>query len=178
MSPPPGPRRLAIWELGLLVAGIGVGFWLFGMQGGGPGESRLHFIAVGVLGGASVIGPPILLWERRRRRARWGPGELLWFAHGTSAWLLWPPIIAQRAWPNPNAAMGEGSVAPLCFLYGTPLMAIYMGAALLFGGWIRTRGRSRRRRRSWRERFGLILGALWAATGLWVLDLIYLTKRW
>jgi hypothetical protein len=26
---------------------------------------------------------------------------------------------------------------------------------------------------SWRERFGLVLGALWAATGLWVLYLIY-----
>jgi hypothetical protein len=60
-----------------------------------------------------------------------------------------------------------------CFAYGTPLMAIYVGSALLFGGWIRRKGRSRRRRLSWRERFGLALGIAWAATGGYVLYLIY-----
>ena len=60
-----------------------------------------------------------------------------------------------------------------CFAYGTPLMAIYVGSALLFGGWIRRKGRARRRRLSWRERFGLVLGIAWAATGGYVLFLIY-----
>jgi uncharacterized protein (TIGR03382 family) len=60
----------------------------------------------------------------------------------------------------------------MCFAYGTPLMAIYVTAALLVGGWL---GRRRRRqlRRSWRERFGLVLGLTWACTGLYVLYLLY-----
>ena len=90
----PGPRRLAIWEMGLLIAGIAVGFWLFGMMPGGPGPGWAWYSAlIGVLGGMSIVGPPLLLWERRRRRGRWGPGELLWFSTGTSAWLLWPPVV-------------------------------------------------------------------------------------
>ena len=122
---------------------------------------------IGVLGGMSVVGPPILLWERRRRRTRWGPGELLWFSTGTSAWLLWPPVVVARA------RQAQLPTANTCFFYGTPLMAIYVGSALLFGGWIRRKGRSRRRRLSWRERFGLALGMAWAATGLYVLYLLY-----
>jgi hypothetical protein len=128
-------------------------------------------VLIGVLGGASVIGPPILLWERRRRRKKWGPGEVMWFAEGMSAWLLWPPAVIHRIKntpPGPDRAMSAA-----CFAYGTPLMAVWVGSALLCGGWIRRRGPRRRRMLSWRERFGLILGILWACTGGWVLYLIY-----
>src|SRR3982750_3000139 len=89
----PRPRRLAIWEICLLVAGIAVGFWLLGMADMGPGQPGWFGPLIGVLGGMPAAGPPILLWERRRRKARWGPGEVLWFSSGISAWLLWPPVI-------------------------------------------------------------------------------------
>jgi hypothetical protein len=166
----PGPRRLAIWELCLLVAGVAFGLWLFAINKEDPGVDPFA-VLIGVLGGASVIGPPILLWERRRRRKKWGPGEVMWFAEGMSAWLLWPPAVIHRiknAPPGPDRAMGAA-----CFAYGTPLMALWVGSALLCGGWIRRRGRRRRRMLSWRERFGLILSLLWACTGGWVLYLIY-----
>jgi hypothetical protein len=166
----PGPRRLAIWELCLLVAGVAIGLWLFGLS---PDESlrNLFGILIGVLGGASVIAPPILLWERRRRKTKWGPGEVMWFAEGMSAWLLWPPSVFRRLNQSPPAIGSETGAQ--CFAYGTPLMAIWVGSALLFGGWIRRRGKRRRRMLSWRERFGLFLSILWACTGGWVLYLIY-----
>ena len=169
---------MAIWELGLLIAGIAVGFWLFGMG------LRLHFfgnepepgpnaygIWIGLLGGLSVVGPPILLWERRRRKRRFGPGEILWFSHGMSAWLLWPPVVLARASRDPRLQI-DSPLSVSCFAYGTPLMALYLGSALLAGGWIRRRGRARRRY-SWHEQFGLILGILWACTGGYCLYLIY-----
>ena len=174
-SNPDRPRRLAIWEMCLLVAGIAVGFWLFGMMEMGPGGLGWYGPLIGVLGGMSVVGPPILLWERRRRRSRWGPGEVLWFSSGISAWLLWPPIVIVRLRGQGGGQVGGGTTAT-CFAYGTPLMAIYVGSALLFGGWIRRKGWSRRRRLSWREKFGLALGVAWAATGGYVLYLIYAEK--
>ena len=167
-----GPRRLTIRELGLLIAGIAVGLRLIGMSDM-VGEYPWYAPLVGVLGGMAAVGPPILLWERRRRRRRWGPGETLWFTTGVSAWLLWPPIIYHRVRPPGVPAFGnEGAAATFCFLYGTPLMALHVVLVLLCGGWIRRRGR-RRRPLCWRDRFGLILGGLWAATGLWVLYMIY-----
>jgi hypothetical protein len=60
----------------------------------------------------------------------------------------------------------------MCFAYGTPLMAVYVTAALLAGGWLGKR-RRRRRRLSWREQFGLLLGLCWACTGFYVLYILY-----
>jgi hypothetical protein len=51
-------------------------------------------------------------------------------------------------------------------------MALYVTISLLAGGWLRPR-RLRRVRRSWTETFGLLLGLLWACTGLYVLVLLY-----
>lgn len=169
---PARPRRLAIWELCALIAGVAVGIWLLAKDVGDPAPSP-YGLWIGVLGGASIVGPPLLLGERRRRRARWGPGEVFWFSTGASAWLLWPPVVVARLRGRPAGPGGPGTMGAQCFAYGTPLMAVYVGSALLFGGWIRRKGRSRRRRLSWRERFGLALGVAWAATGGYVLYLIY-----
>ena len=177
MQKRPAPKRFGIGHMAVLIAGVTFGFWLLGLgvgedigpAVGAPGrEINPYGIIVGVLGGLSVVGPPLLLLARKRERRRFGPGELIWFTQGTSAWLLWPPIVVNRMRPAP----GPGSTAAICFAYGTPLMAIYLGAALLFGGWIRV-GKKRRRARSWRETFGLLLGVLWACTGGYCLYIIW-----
>jgi hypothetical protein len=51
-------------------------------------------------------------------------------------------------------------------------MAVYVTLSLLASGHLR---RSRRRRiyRSWQETFGLLLGLLWACTGLYVISMFY-----
>ena len=152
----------------LLVIGMSVGFWLIArdVRYSAPGDSLL-LIVFAVLGGLSVIGPPILLFELWRRRVRWQAGKVLWFAQGMASWLLWPPVIYRRI----QGKNLEQSMAAGCWMYGTPLMAIYVTLALLAGGWLR-RGR-RRRWRSWREQFGLLLGMAWACTGFYMLYLIY-----
>jgi hypothetical protein len=158
-----------------LVAGLAVGLWLFlpiVVDRNNPREVSALILAGAaiVLGGLASAGPPILLAARRRERAPWGAGKVLWFASGTSAWLLWPPVIVHRVrnpGDGPSATQSE-----VCFLYGTPLMAVYVTAALVAGGWLSGR-RRRRLARSWREQFGLFLGLAWACTGLYVLWLIY-----
>jgi hypothetical protein len=94
----------------------------------------------------------------------------LWFCQGTASWLLWPPVIVHQVRAKPGEITGGAAV---CYLYGTPLMALYVTIALLAGGWLPLRRRRRRRPRSWTERFGLILGLIWACTGLYVLWGIY-----
>lgn len=175
---PRGGRRLGIGigETMALIAGLGMGLWLARLvphQGGSRVEhlrGAVLFWAAWLLGGLSVVGPPLLLAERRRRRGGrpWGAGKVLWFSSGTAAWLLWPPVVVRGvAGREPT-----GSPTALCFIYGTPLMALYVTAALVAGGWL---GRRRRQRlaRSWRETFGLILGLAWACTGLYVLEMLY-----
>ncbi len=179
IAAPPG-RRMHLGEMMLLIVGVALGFWIImpptdrgpmlGAMEGGP----LPWTSM-LLGGVSLMGPVLILLERWRRRRRkvspepWEAGRLLWFCSGTAAWLLWPPIVYQRV--AKGRGFGEASSA-MCFAYGTPLMALYVVAALLAGGWLR-RSRRRRIRRSWQERFGLILGLLWACTGLYVLAMLY-----
>ena len=165
------PRRLVIWELLVLVAGVALGLWLFTKDLKDPGTGKRWVMAiVVVLGGCSVVGPPLLLWERRRSKAVWRAGRILWFAQGTAAWLMWPPMVAVRV---RGEGIGQTSTG-VCYFYGTPLMALYVTLALLAGGWIRPRRGRRRRRTSWRERFGLLLGLAWACTGLYLLATLYL----
>jgi hypothetical protein len=178
VEPRPRARRMAIWELSLLIAGIAVGFWLFGMGlrfqiFGDQPEPKVnpYGVWIGLLGGLSIVGPPLLLWERRRSKRRFGPGGILWFSQGMSAWLLWPPFVIARASSDPRLNR-DSPLSAHCFAYGTPLMALYLGSALLAGGWFRRRGRARLRY-SWHERFGLILGMIWACTGGYCLYLIY-----
>lgn len=101
-QPRTGESRLSIGVAMLLVAGATVGIWLALGElrsrnvGGGPDDyfAKVIFVFVFVLGGLALVGVPLLLWTARRRP--WAAGRLLWFAHGTAAWLLWPPIVYQR----------------------------------------------------------------------------------
>jgi hypothetical protein len=172
----PGPSRradrLTIGVLMLLTAGLALGIWLIlpefrrtlhSEDDGGIDAIMLLFVFA--LGGVSLVGPPLQLMTARGRP--WGAGRFLWFAHGTAAWLLWPPVVYLRARGQEKNSAGE-----MCFYYGTPLMAVYVTFALLAGGHFR-RSRRRRMYRSWQETFGLLLGLLWACTGLYWITLFY-----
>jgi hypothetical protein len=161
----------------VIVAGLAVGFWLVlpDLRTNQPApmgsvSDLVLIVAVAVLGGVSLAGPPLLLLGWRTPRPTWGAGRVLWFSAGTSAWLLWPPIVVRRL--GDGRFSGPGSETGICFAYGTPLMAVYVTAALLAGGWFRP-GRRRRMRRSWQETFGLLLGLAWACTGLYLLVSLY-----
>ncbi len=175
MEPKRDHPHLNLFEAMLFIAGLALALWLIvpdlreKQPTMGALADKAFLIVVVVLGGLSLVGPLLLLAEVRRRRRPWGPGKLLWFASGMAEWLLWPPIVYRRA--VHDAKFGD-STSAICFAYGTPLMAIYVTAALLAGGWLRRR-RRRRRPLSWREYFGLILGLAWACTGLYVLYMIY-----
>ena len=171
-------RRFTILDMMLLIAGAAVGLWLVIVEGkdANGDEGAWLFYLVFLLGGLSTIGPPLLLWERYRRpgsgpRPRFRAGEFLWFCQGTATWLLWPPVIFHRVQarggPEPRV------LSSVCFFYGTPLMAIYVTIALIAGGWLRRPRRGARARRSWTETFGLILGLIWACTGLYMLAQVY-----
>ena len=170
--PPRGNQQLTVLELMILIAGVAVGIWLVAKDLTSA-DNTIEFedvmaVVIAVLGGLSVVGPPLLLLEWRRRRVHWHAGKVLWFAQGMASWLLWPPVVYTRL-------RGKGfndSMSGMCWFYGTPLMAIYVTLALLSGGWLR---RSRRRRlgRSWREQFGLLLGMAWACSGFYILYLLY-----
>ncbi|MDB5352325.1 MAG: hypothetical protein JWN86_3572 [Planctomycetota bacterium] len=163
--------RVTLFELMALTAGMAIGLWLIvpqlrkGPTAGSP-NVVMGLLAFS-LGGLSLAGPPLLLWERRRSRRTWGAGRVMWFSQGMASWLLWPPIVYSRARGGDLPGMATG-----CYMYGTPLMAIYMTAALVCGGWLRKR-RRRARRHSWRERFGLGLALVWACFGLYILSIFY-----
>jgi hypothetical protein len=155
-----------------LVAGLALGIWLLipELLQRSPGEIEelILYSATCLLGGLTVVGPALLLIELRRSRRPWREGKLLWFSLGMAEWLLWPPMVVARA---QGKSMSD-TEASICFAYGTPLMAIYVTASLLAGGWLRP-NRRRRLKHSWREQFGLLLGLAWACTGCYVLYLIY-----
>ncbi len=172
-------RRLTILDMMLLIAGLAVGLWLgLGLIRKDPNaeiEFTVLLAAAYLLGGVSLIGPPLLLWQRyhHRPRKRLGVGESFWFCQGTASWLLWPPVIVRRV----GGIEGPGPMSGLCFAYGTPLMALSITITLLAGGWLRVR-RRRRKPRHWTETFGLILGLLWACTGLYALSILYRADFW
>ena len=133
-QPRTGESALSIGLAMLLIAGATVGIWLAlgelrsRNMGNGPDDhiAKVIFVFVFVLGGVSLVGVPLLL--RTARHRPWGAGRLLWFAQGTAAWLLWPPIVYQRV-----QGRTAGSISAICYFYGTPLMALYMTLALF--GW-------------------------------------------
>ncbi len=121
-----------------------------------------------ILGGLSLAGPIVVIRSRRGRRQPPRPGELIWATQGIATWLLWPPVV----WKRLSGGNLEDTSSGVCYAYGTPLMALYLTIGLLAGGWLRPR-RFRRRALPWQECFGLVLGFLWACTGLYVLWLLY-----
>lgn len=160
-----------------LIAAAAFGFWLALPRLRSqppPGGVQLNLddfasLAMHVLGGLTLVGPPLLCSEARRRRRRWGPGKFLWCTQGVVTWLMYPPIVYVRAMKGKsNEAMTE-----VCFFYGTPIMGLAVLIALIAGGRLRKWWR-RPSSRAWRERFGMLLGVLWAAFGLYVLTLLYL----
>jgi hypothetical protein len=167
----------------LLVAGAAVGFWLVVDQLRLPPDQIREagppwlLATIFVVGGFSLIGVPLLLVTARRKP--WGAGRVLWFTSGTAAWLLWPPVVYHRVAGAQGGAMSGGTMSGVCFFYGTPLMAVYVTLALLAKGAFRP---SQRRRlwRSQQELLGLLLGLVWACTGLYFIGLFYvsdLSKR-
>src|SRR4051812_25085442 len=121
-------RRLTIWELMLLIAGVAVGLGLFAgewkRQDAMGSLGGWLIVTAGVLGGLSLVGPPLLLGERFRNRNRpWRAGKILWFAQGMASWLLWPPVVYRRVARGPEAGVGMSGT---CYAYGTPLMALYV----------------------------------------------------
>ena len=171
-----GRQRFRLGEAMLLVAGVALGLWLVipdiqeRSNRMSPMPDQVMLGVVAVLGGLSLVGVPLLLHERFRGRARlWGAGKVLWFSGGLAAWLMWPPVVIRRV---QGGKYGD-SMTGVCFVYGTPLMAVWMVVALLAGGWLRKKHRRRAAARSWRERFGLLLGLAWACTGLYILFLLY-----
>lgn len=169
--------RFSIAQMLIMVAGIAVAFSVmrplvlvdYDGEDGGPIQMVPVFlrIVIVILGGISLTGVPLLLLRRRRDRTRWGPGKMAWFMHGTASWLLWPPILTWQL-----SDKSDGPWSAVCWLWGTPLMGIYVTAALLAGGWLRRRDR-RGLRRNWSERFGLLLACAWACSGLYLLSLLY-----
>jgi hypothetical protein len=172
--------RMNLAALMLLIAGAGLGFWLVlndlkeMLFLSGPGNTEPSWskwdppglvLLVFTVGGMSLVGVPLLLWTARHRV--WHAGRLLWFIQGTASWLLWPPMVYQR---TAEGSLKGGLTA--CYYYGTPAMALYVTIALLAGGYL-SRGRRRRIRRSWQEQVGLVLGLLWACTGLYMISLYY-----
>jgi hypothetical protein len=165
--------RLHVGVVMLLIAGVALGLWLaipefqseFRSEDIDRRIGAVLMLVVFMLGGLSLVGPPLLLLTARHRH--WQAGRFLWFAHGTAAWLLWPPVVYVRAGGTANR-----SASATCFFYGTPLMAVYVTLALLAGGRFR-RSRRRRMLRSWQETFGLILGLLWACTGIYLISTFY-----
>jgi RsiW-degrading membrane proteinase PrsW (M82 family) len=162
-------RNITLRAVFLLVTGAAVGFWLFAPffrdRDAGPFEKWVLAV-IAFLGGIALAGGPLLLWQRFKDRRRWGPGRLLWFASSSATWLLWPPVVAARLRGK------EESTVLICYYYGTPLMALWVVLALLAGRWVRPK-RRKARPLPWTERLGLLLGLLWACTGLYVLYQIY-----
>ena len=162
-SPPREP--LTLFTAMALIVGCGIGFWMIKISVGG--SRAILEMAAFLAGGLSLVGPPLILWDRRRRRRSFGAGRFLWFSTGMASWLLWPPIIYTRA----RAIPAQSETAP-CYLYGTPLMALYVVLTLLAGGWFRKK-RRRAIRLSWYEQFGLLLGLAWACLGVYFLSIFY-----
>ncbi len=180
-------RRFSVVDGMAFVAGLAIAFWVFrepllqawneppppGSMGFRPFfawiDQFVYALVTVLLGGLSLAGIPLLLRDHQARPRRWGPGKTLWFAQGTAAWLLWPPVVYQKL-SRPGT---KESVSAICYFYGTPLMAVYMVAALWAGRSLRQKRRAERRVLCWRERFGLILGLAWACTGLYLLSMFY-----
>jgi hypothetical protein len=155
----------------LLIAGVATGLWFskgdrdLGISFG-EWDGDVFVTTCYILGGLSLIGPPYL-WVTARRQ-HWGEGRLHWLVLGAAVWLTWPGIALVSGRINTHSRDASNAL----FLVATPLVALCLGLGLLASGRLRY-ARRRLIRRSWQERFGLILGLAWSCTGVYLLALVY-----
>ena len=181
----PRTDRLSIGIVMLLVVGVAIGIWLVGedlkelLSGGtnriprwgfGWLDSWMAIVAGSLLGGISLIGPPLLLLRGRRRP--WGPGRILWFTYGTATWVFWAPVVYLKAIDDNRSHSTRADEQIVLAL--PAVTSLFTMPAMVASGAL---GRSRRRRlfRSWQERFGVILGAGWTCMGLYWVAWLYRT---
>jgi hypothetical protein len=96
------PNRLNVGMVMLQIAGVALGLWLVipwlrarAVEAGRQPDVHEWLLGlVFVLGGISLLGPPLLLVTARN--LRWAAGRLLWSAYGTAVWVLWPPMVYKR----------------------------------------------------------------------------------
>ena len=175
--------RLNIGIVMLLVVGVAIGIWLVGDDlkellssgkarfphwGFGWLDSWIAVVAGSLLGGRSLIGPPLLLLRGRRRP--WGPGRILWFTYGTATWVFWAPVFYLKAIDDNQSHRTRADEEIVLAL--PSVTSLFTMPAVVASGAL---GRSRRSRlfRSWQERFGVLLGAGWTCLGLYWVAWIY-----
>jgi hypothetical protein len=80
-------QNLTIRDALLLITGIAAAFGMFAPQFKDFTISNFHdwldALCV-LLGGLSLVGVPLLLWQRRKDPRLWSPGCLFWFATGVT----------------------------------------------------------------------------------------------
>ena len=116
-------------------------------------------VATMLLGGVSLLGPPLLLAERRHRRRSVGGGQGRLVVQGMASWLLWPPIIYTWA---PGLRMTEAADVGLLRLRHA-LMALYVTLSLWPAAGCDGSPSAPTNPSSCAEQFGIVLGLAWAA---------------
>ena len=191
-NPSPGARGResgpTLGEVMALVAGLGVAFALFAetLRADDRPTVAWHLWPLMILGGLS-LPMPWLIARRHQRNVHgavatpppslmdWNAWEFLVAIQGWAAWMTWPPLVMMR-WNNQKV---HESATFCTYFFGTPLMSLAVLATL-----IQTQGIRGLRRRGrlggdpmspashtrpplpWTTTFAMILGALWALSGL------------
>jgi hypothetical protein len=159
-------KQLTILDAMILIAGVAFGLWLFGPEFAEAHDDQWLVIVVSILGGVSLAGTPLILMDRFQGGRRWRSGALHWLAMGLGCWAFVPALTTLRL-----EIVSKRSIAPTCFVYSLPLMGLFLLLATLIGGrpiarWWICRG-------WWPEWVGMWILVGWAATGCYVLYLVY-----
>jgi|GEM_PF-3949223 len=194
-GPPPASRGLqhgtgsgpTLIEWMALVAGLAVAFALFGeLLRSDDNKAAWHVWPLAILGGLSLPMPWLITRRLRSKHRRqgattpptlmdWTPWEFLVTVQGWAAWMTWPPVMVMK-W---NGQKISDSTTYCTYFFGTPLMSLAVLAALIqargikgLRQWARlgeadaNPTRPARPPLPWTTTFAMILGALWALSGL------------